>query len=1285
MPPIIAAVAAIGSAIGGIVGIGSLGALAVAGTSMLSVGLGALAIGTAVLVGQSVLSGKPKVTNSKENLERLRASIDPRTPRKTVVGKTALATDIRDEEFTDSQAYFHRFIVVASHKVHAISEIWFDDKLAWSVGGGVASEFSGYLWVTPILEGNSGNAINISARMGTTRRYTGCAYVHLKYKLTGNSKKTDSPFAQSITTRITIRGDGAAVYDPRLDSTVAGGSGSHRANDQTTWAWNDDACRNPALALLFYLLGWEINGKLAVGKGIPANRIDLESFAVAANICDELVDDGASGTEPRYRCDGVWSEGDSPTTVIDMLKATMNADLDDVDGKLRLTVFHNDLTDIAADFTADDVLGAFKWRPATPLQESFNVVRGVYTDPSDNALYQPVDYPEVTETSPDGIERVFPMDLPMVERASQAQRLASGVLKRQKFGGTFEAEFQATAWAVQKNSVVTLTFPKLGFTNKLFRVAEMSLRVDGVVPLVLREEDASIYDAPSLTAAIAPVDTTPHDPALDPIIDAINSAGSGYTGYLTNEAHTVAAASDGTVSSFTGSGGEFITWLDGTELTSGVTYAVQSATGVSISIDSATGIYTISAMSASQGEAVLRATYGAMIIDRVYSIAKSIAGATGTAGAAGAAGANAKTLTLISDRQTIYYDAAGAASPSTQTTTFTTNKQNTTATVNWSVTDAAGTARTPVTSYLSGATGNSVTMTEAQFASARNGTSGVIITASLTDGTTITDKISVVRVQQGATGANGTNGTNGTDGRNNATVYLYQRAASTPSAPSGTFTYTFATGALSGGTPGSWTQAIPAADGNPLWVIAAVASASTATASVTAASFTSPVIDSGAGLNQATVRLYQRSSSAPAVPASTLTYTFSTGALSGTLGSWSTAVPSGSNPLYTTQATALGTGATDTILTGEWSAPVVMAQDGATGAAGTNGLNNAVVTLYKRGATSPSVPFGTFTYTFATGALTGGTINGWTSDIPATDGNPLWSITALASSNTSTASIAAASFTAPAKVMQDGATGTAGTSALSIVVTKKSVSLPAYANGDVTDFSPATGQLTVYLGNTDVTASATLSATASGCTGTINTATNTPVSSQPKGYYRVTAMSADTATLTLTATYSGQTLTEVFALSKAKGGYEIVGALPTTNLFEGWVVYLSTDDKLYRYTGSAWISAVAAVDITGTITTTQITDDAVTTAKIAANAVTASEIAANAVTATAIATDAVTANKIQAGAVTAAKISVTSLSAITADVGLLRTASSGARSEIEANQIRVYDSAGTMRVRIGVW
>ena len=53
--------------------------------------------------------------------------------------------------------------------------------------------------------------------------------------------------------------------------------------------------------------------------------------------------------------------------------------------------------------------------------------------------------------------------------------------------------------------------------------------------------------------------------------------------------------------------------------------------------------------------------------------------------------------------------------------------------------------------------------------------------------------------------------------------------------------------------------------------------------------------------------------------------------------------------------------------------------------------------------------------------------------------------------------------------------------------------------------------------------------------------------------------------------------------------------------------------------------------------------------------------------------------------ITPAGISTPSLSALTAIIGLLRTANSGARLEIESNQIRSYDSNNVMRVRIGVW
>jgi hypothetical protein len=188
----------------------------------------------------------------------------------------------------------------------------------------------------------------------------------------------------------------------------------------------------------------------------------------------------------------------------------------------------------------------------------------------------------------------------------------------------------------------------------------------------------------------------------------------------------------------------------------------------------------------------------------------------------------------------------------------------------------------------------------------------------------------------------------GPAGSSNAVIFLYRRGATSPAVPTGTFTYSFLTGALSGGTLNSWTQAVPAADGNPLWVIAATASANTATDSIAAAEFSVPVLKDGAGLNTATVFLYQRSASAPSVPGATTTYTFATGVLAGTLGSWTQTVPAhNGNPLYVITATAVGAAATDTIATGEWSAVRVLAENGAPGTAGAPGATGATgATLY---------------------------------------------------------------------------------------------------------------------------------------------------------------------------------------------------------------------------------------------------------------------------------------------------------------------------------------------------
>jgi len=102
---------------------------------------------------------------------------------------------------------------------------------------------------------------------------------------------------------------------------------------------------------------------------------------------------------------------------------------------------------------------------------------------------------------------------------------------------------------------------------------------------------------------------------------------------------------------------------------------------------------------------------------------------------------------------------------------------------------------------------------------------------------------------------------------------------------------------------------------------------------------------------------------------------------------------------------------------------------------------------------------------------------------------------------------------------------------------------------------------------------------------------------------------------------------------------EYVSTLPSTGNFEGRVAYLSTDDKLYRYTGTAWTTAVSTVDLTGQITSGQIADTAITEVKIANAAITNAKIAVDAVQGDVIATGAITETKITDSAITSAKIS----------------------------------------------
>lgn len=136
------------------------------------------------------------------------------------------------------------------------------------------------------------------------------------------------------------------------------------------------------------------------------------------------------------------------------------------------------------------------------------------------------------------------------------------------------------------------------------------------------------------------------------------------------------------------------------------------------------------------------------------------------------------------------------------------------------------------------------------------------------------------------------------------------------------------------------------------------------------------------------------------------------------------------------------------------------------------------------------------------------------------------------------------------------------------------------------------------------------------------------------------------------------------AISTAKfaSGIEpvsIVSALPNPVGYTGpKTVFLTSDSKLYRYTGSAWTLAVATVDLTGQITTAQVTDGAITAVKTALAAINAANGNLNSNT--------VDTAQLVASAVTASK---TALAAISATTGNLNAGT--------VNTTQIVDSAVT--------
>ena len=509
---------------GSLLGLSGAGGLSLFGSTLAgslaaTAGLGLIVNTTARALG---LVKKPQTLQT--SYERLNATADPNALGKLIIGPTALGTDmVYTEQYGSKNQNVLRIFVGAAHTIHSIGALHFDDQLVYNAAGTLQSAFSG----TVVRQANVGTesqaALSFSgATWGSTDRWYGHPIYGLQYDLSSDKLKN------GITPRVTQECQGLLMYDPRLDTTV-GGSGSQRADDQTTWTYQESLTGkgvNPALVAITYLLGWKINSAHAFGMFVDISDIDYDAFIAAANVCEETVD-----SKPRYAIAGIWQLDGQHESFFEAIKASAGIEIrKTAAGLYTCWAPNNDLT--AVDSISDgDIVTEVTYDPGS-LEGRYNTGKGNFVDP--DVLYQPRPYPEIVESSYvtlDGRSRILNRDMSLQQDADVAQRVVRYAVRRSRWQQKWAFGVDYRYLARQIFDVITLNCDETGNVDRTVRIVDKEVGADCIIRLTVQAEDSSIYDdtTPPLSMPAA-ASIAGYDPSAKVAVSGLAAADQAVSG-----------------------------------------------------------------------------------------------------------------------------------------------------------------------------------------------------------------------------------------------------------------------------------------------------------------------------------------------------------------------------------------------------------------------------------------------------------------------------------------------------------------------------------------------------------------------------------------------------------------------------------------------------------------------------------------------------------------------------------------------------------------------------------
>jgi len=288
--------------------------------------------------------------------------------------------------------------------------------------------------------------------------------------------------------------DGAALYDPRLDTT-AGGSGPHRFDDQGTWARTD----NPVVMIYNILLGLRdpVTDEVLFGGGVGQFQLPLATWAAAMNACDADAA-GESGAEPAYRAGIEIPLADDYTAAdaIGELLTSCQGRIAEVAGQWLIAVGPPPAAVYA--FTDDDVIVSEpdEFDPFPGLDETYNGIVSTYPEPEDG--WQPRAGPERRSAAylaaDGGQENIASVQYPCVWARAQVQRLDKAALADHRRMRRHTLMLPPDC-RVGPLDAVEWTSDRNGYADKRFFVDLVEEdQASGCVALALREVDPNDYD-----------------------------------------------------------------------------------------------------------------------------------------------------------------------------------------------------------------------------------------------------------------------------------------------------------------------------------------------------------------------------------------------------------------------------------------------------------------------------------------------------------------------------------------------------------------------------------------------------------------------------------------------------------------------------------------------------------------------------------------------------------------------------------------------------------------------